>query len=161
MTAGTAFSFTVTTTGYPVATLATLGFLPAGVNIVNNGNGTATISGTPTGTTAQTSTLLIIAISPTGLVAQIFTLTVSPPLAITSAATDTATVGKAFTFSVKTTGSPAPTLSESGALPAGVTFTPGANGTATLAGTPTATGALPTHYLRQPARRARSPRPSR
>jgi hypothetical protein len=143
VTAGTAFSFTVTTTGYPVATLAELGFLPAGVNIVNNGNGTATISGTPTGTTAQTSTLLIIGISPTGLVAQIFTLTVSPPLAITSAATDAATVGKAFTFSVKTTGSPAPTLSESGALPAGVSFTPGANGTATLAGTPTATGVFP------------------
>jgi hypothetical protein len=62
-----------------VATLLELGFLPAGVTLVNNGNGTATISGTPTGTRAQTSTLLILAISGTGLVAQVFTLTVDPP----------------------------------------------------------------------------------
>ncbi len=79
VTSGTAFSFTVQTTGYPVATLLELGFLPAGVTLVNNGNGTATISGTPRATTTQTSTLLILAISPTGLVAQTFTLTVSPP----------------------------------------------------------------------------------
>jgi hypothetical protein len=79
VTAGTAFSFTVQASGYPVATLLELGFLPAGVTLVNNGNGTATISGTPTGTRAQTSTLLILAISGTGLVAQVFTLTVDPP----------------------------------------------------------------------------------
>ena len=37
-----------------------------------------------------------------------------------------------------TTGYPAPTLTETGALPPGVTFTDNANGTATLAGTPAA-----------------------
>ena len=37
-----------------------------------------------------------------------------------------------------TTGTPAATLSDTGALPSGVTFTPNANGTATLAGTPAA-----------------------
>ncbi len=141
VTAGTAFSFTVTTTGYPVATLLPLGFLPAGVTFVANSNGTATISGTPTST--GTSTVLIIALSSTGLVIQTFTLTVNPGLAITSAATDTATVGRAFSFAVKATGSPAPTLSESGALPAGVTFTAGTAGAATIAGTPAASGVFP------------------
>ena len=39
------------------------------------------------------------------------------------------------TFTVTTTGSPAPAITESGALPAGVTLTDNHNGTATLAGT--------------------------
>jgi hypothetical protein len=47
----------------------------------------------------------------------------------------------AGSFTVTTTGYPTPALSESGALPAGVTFTGNHNGTAALAGTPTATGA--------------------
>ena len=42
-----------------------------------------------------------------------------------------------------TTGSPTPTVSESGALPGGVTFTNNGNGTATLSGTPTAAGTYP------------------
>ena len=37
-----------------------------------------------------------------------------------------------------TTGNPAATITESGALPSGVTFTDNGNGTATLAGTPAA-----------------------
>ena len=42
------------------------------------------------------------------------------------------------TFTVTTTGSPTPAISETGALPSGVTFTDNGNGTATLAGTPAA-----------------------
>ncbi len=57
-------------------------------------------------------------------------------LAITSAASATATAGSPFSFTVTTAGSPAPSLSETGALPSGVTFTDNGNGTATLAGTP-------------------------
>ncbi len=151
VTAGTAFSFTVTTTGYPVPTLTEAGALPAGVTFVNNGNGTATISGTPTAATGTGrgglggggGALRITATSTAGHVTQTFTLTVSAALAITSAATDTATEGRAFSFAVKTTGSPAPTLSESGALPAGVTFTAGTAGAATIAGTPAASGVFP------------------
>ena len=58
--------------------------------------------------------------------------------AITSATSTTFTAGTAGTFSVVTSGSPAPTVTETGALPAGVTFTGG-----TLTGTPTATGTFP------------------
>src|SRR6202012_3812491 len=53
-----------------------------------------------------------------------------------SAATAKATDGSGFTFTVKTTGAPAPTLAESGTLPQGLTWTDNGNGTATLAGTP-------------------------
>ncbi len=48
--------------------------------------------------------------------------------------------GAAGTFTVITTGFPIPSLSESGSLPGGVTFTDKGDGTATLAGTPTAAG---------------------
>jgi CSLREA domain-containing protein len=58
--------------------------------------------------------------------------------AITSAASTTFSVGAAGTFSVTSTGSPTPALSETGALPGGVTFTDNGNGTAALAGTPAA-----------------------
>ena len=61
--------------------------------------------------------------------------------AITSAANTTFIAGSAGSFTVTATGTPTPTLAESGALPGGVTFTDNGNGTATLAGTPSSTGA--------------------
>jgi N-acetylneuraminic acid mutarotase len=61
------------------------------------------------------------------------------PVAITSAATTSFAAGVAGTFSVTTTGSPTPALTESGTLPSGVTFTDNKNGTATIAGTPLGT----------------------
>ena len=56
--------------------------------------------------------------------------------AITSVSSTTFTVGAAGSFTVTATGSPTPSLSETGTLPSGVTFTD--NGTATLSGTPAA-----------------------
>jgi hypothetical protein len=44
--AGSAFSFTVDTTGVPVPVITEKGKLPKGLSFVNNGDGTATISGT-------------------------------------------------------------------------------------------------------------------
>jgi hypothetical protein len=67
------------------------------------------------------------------------TLTVNPAAqapAITSASSTTFTVGTAGSFSVTTTGQPKPTLTETGTLPSGVTFTDNGDRTATLAGTP-------------------------
>ena len=53
--------------------------------------------------------------------------------AITSAATTTFTVGQSDSFTVTATGTPAPTISYSGTLPSGVSFTSG-----TFSGTPAA-----------------------
>ncbi|MGH9106990.1 MAG: MBG domain-containing protein, partial [Acidimicrobiales bacterium] len=68
------------------------------------------------------------------------TLTIEPPLpvapAFTSVSSADATVGMPFSFTVTATGSPVPSISKSGALPAGVTFTDNGDGSATLAGTP-------------------------
>jgi hypothetical protein len=75
-----AVNFTVTTTGSPSPALSwsTIGAqtgLPAGVTFVNNGNGTATMSGTPT--IAGIYTFTITAANGIGANAtQTFTLTV-------------------------------------------------------------------------------------
>ena len=58
--------------------------------------------------------------------------------AITSANNTTFQVGAAGSFTVTTTGSPTPSITESGALPSGVTFHDNGNGTGTLSGTPAA-----------------------
>jgi large repetitive protein len=57
---------------------------------------------------------------------------------ITAAAKEPFTVGTAGSYTIKTTGSPFPALTESGALPSGLTFTDNGDGTATIAGTPAA-----------------------
>ena len=58
--------------------------------------------------------------------------------AITSGSSTTFVVGTAGSFTVTATGTPTPSITETGALPSGVTFTNNGNGTATLAGTPAA-----------------------
>lgn len=142
-TVGSAFSFTVQSTGSPTPTLSRTGTLPAGVSFTAGTNGTATLSGTPTKAGSYTETLTAAnGVAPNATQALVVTISQAP--AITSAAHSTATVGTAFTFSIKTTGSPAPSISDGGAiLPAGLSFTNSSNGTATLAGTPAAgTGGL-------------------
>ena len=64
-----------------------------------------------------------------------------PAVAPTFTSADNATfgLGEPGSFTVHATGAPAPTLSESGALPGGVTFTPA---TGLLAGTPTSSGSF-------------------
>jgi hypothetical protein len=44
---GEASAFTVTTTGLPTAVLSAIGALPSGVSFIDNGDGTASFSGTP------------------------------------------------------------------------------------------------------------------
>jgi hypothetical protein len=139
---GTLGSFTVTTSGFPAPTIARTGAaLPAGVTFVDNGNGTATLSGTPAAGSAGAHAFTFTATNSTPPSAtQAFTLNVNQPPAITSAAMATFTVGTAASFTVMTTGFPAPTVSQTGTLPTGVTFTAG---TRVLGGTATQTGAFP------------------
>jgi Bacterial Ig-like domain (group 3)/Putative Ig domain len=135
---GQAMSFTVTTTGYPTANLTETGALPKGLTFTGNANGTATMSGTPAAGTGGSYNLTVNATNSTGSVAQSFVLVVDQPPAITSARTTTATRGRAMTFTVTTTGYPKATITETGTLPNGLSFTANANGTATISGTPAA-----------------------
>ncbi len=133
-TVGAAGTFTVVTRGFPFPTITETGALPTGVTFTDNGNGTATLAGTPT--VSGTFTLTIKATNTVSTANQTFTLTVNKAPTITSTNATTFTVGTAGTFTVTTSGSPTPTLSETGALPSGVTFVDNGDGTATLAGTP-------------------------
>jgi sugar lactone lactonase YvrE len=133
-TVGTAGTFTVTATGYPAPTLSETGTLPSGITF---NAPTGVLSGTPAAGTGGTYNLTFTASNGTPTNAtQSFTLTVDQAPAITSAASTIFTVGAAGTLMVTASGYPTASLSESGALPSGVSFTNNGNGTATLAGTP-------------------------
>jgi large repetitive protein len=144
-TAGVAGSFTITTTAEPPVTIITSsGALPSGVTFTDNGDGTATLAGMPAGGTGGTYNLTFTASNGVGPNAtQTFTLTVHEAPQITSLNNATFVVGVAGSFTVTTTGTPAPALTFTGSLPSGVTFTDNGDGTATLAGMAAAgTGAV-------------------
>ncbi|MCW2595828.1 MAG: Ig family protein, partial [Jatrophihabitans sp.] len=142
MTANSPGTFTVTTTGFPGVGITESGSLPSGVTFTDNGDGTATLTGTPAAGTGGSYPLTLTAgngVAPDDT--QSFTLTIHQGPAITSTDHVQFTVGSAGTFAVTTTGVPNATITETGALPGGVTLVDHADGTATLAGTPaSATG---------------------
>jgi CSLREA domain-containing protein len=77
---GTAGSFSVTTTGFPTPAITRTGTLPSGVTFTDNGNGTATLAGTPAAGTAGTYPLTFTAangVPPNAT--QNFVLTVGSP----------------------------------------------------------------------------------
>jgi hypothetical protein len=128
-TVGTAGTFTVTATGFPAPTFSETGALPSGVTLSSSG----VLSGTPASGTQGPYPIVITAsngVSPNAT--QNFTLTVGLAPAITSANNTTFTVGTAGAFTVTATGSPAPTFSETGPLPTGVTL----SSAGVLSGTP-------------------------
>jgi hypothetical protein len=143
-------TFTITTSGNPVAKITSSGNLPGGVKFVDNGDGTATLSGRPgigLGLVGDYALTFTASNGVAPAATQNFTLTITRPPLITSVNNATFVVGTANTFTVKTRNTvPKSTLSLTGTLPGGVTFTPLANGTATLSGTPGA-GSEGVYYL--------------
>jgi len=133
---------TVDYAGYPAPLLKASG-LPKGVTLANNGNGTATISGTPVFKVNGVFNVTISASSKAGTYSTPTPLQVSvdSPAFFTSKAPALAHTGTAITpFTVTTLyGYPVPTISTASALPSGITLTDNGNGTATLSGTPDAT----------------------
>jgi hypothetical protein len=142
--AGKPGTFTVTTAGFPVPAITESGALPAGISFADNGDGTATLSGTASG--SGSSTIVLTAANGSGPNAVqnltlIVTSTGQGPV-ITSASSAIFAVNVQGSFTVTTTGSPTPSITESGALPPGVAFIDNGNGTGTLSGTPTTSGAF-------------------
>ncbi|MEK6374818.1 MAG: putative Ig domain-containing protein [Acidobacteriota bacterium] len=138
--AGEFSSFTVTTTPlHPTVHITSLLSMPPGVTLVDNGNGTATMSGTPPYGSGGVYQFGLKATNVVGSAIQVFTLTINetatPPV-ITSANSVNLQAGAPANFVVTTSGFPDPAITRSGALPTGVTFTDNNNGTATIGGTP-------------------------
>ncbi|MEA2570984.1 MAG: large repetitive protein, partial [Acidobacteriota bacterium] len=128
-------TFSITTTGFPTPALTETGALPAGLSFVDNTNGTATLSGTPTAVGGIYSITVNANNGVGGTVQQTLSITINEAPAITSGNATNFQAGTPATFSVTTTGFPAPALGETGALPTGITFVDNGNGTATLGGT--------------------------
>jgi hypothetical protein len=133
---GAPFAALIRTTGFPIPTLTRTGALPAGVTFTDNGDGTATLAGTPTGAALGIYPLTIKAKNTVGTATQAYTLTVTKAPVLTAVPTLTSYVGTAMTRTIKSKGWPTPALSTSGTLPSGLTLTDNGDGTATLAGTP-------------------------
>jgi len=131
---GHAGSFTVSAAGFPAPSFSvTYGTLPSGVTFVDNENGSATLSGTAAAGPAGTYPFTITASNAVSTTTQGFTLTLGQAPAFTSASSTTFGVGAERYFTVTATGTPAPTFTETGDLPSGVTFDPFYG---TLSGTP-------------------------
>jgi Putative Ig domain len=132
-------TFTVTTTADPVAKITSSGHLPGGIKFVDNGDGTATLSGRPGSGNGLVGDYNLTFTASNGVApagTQNFTLRIVRPPRITSVNNATFVVGTAKTFTITTrTTNPKSTLSFTGTLPGGLTFTPLSNGTATLSGT--------------------------
>jgi Putative Ig domain len=130
----------VTTPGYPTSRSLTLdGTLPRGLSFSDNGDGTGTLSGSPGVGSGGDYPVTISASNGVGTAAiQQLDITVNEQPTITSADTASATIGVTSSFTVTTTpGYPiAYTLSESGALPPGLSLTI-VGGSATISGVPT------------------------
>jgi hypothetical protein len=140
---GNGGSFTVRTTGYPISITAS--GLPAGLNLVDNNNGTATIFGVPSAGSAQ-ATPYNVTITAKNLITgataplQTLRLTVSQAPAITSPSSASFALGTPIgPFVITTTGFPTPVLTLTGLLPPGLTMV-NAGGTITITGTPKTPG---------------------
>src|SRR5262249_1608504 len=130
---GVSCTFTMTSTGYPTPPLAKTGGLPGGITFVNNGNGTATLSGTPAVGSGNSYALTLTAnngVTPNAT--QAFTLIVNERPSFTSTASAKCIVGTPSSFTVKTRVYPRPAITETGSLPNGVSLVDNGDGTATL-----------------------------
>jgi large repetitive protein len=135
-TEGQSGSFTPTASGNPTPTITESGTLPHGVTFSGG-----VLSGTPT----QTGSFPITFTATNGIgnpATQSFTLAVNSVPAFTSASSTNFTANSFNTFTVSASGVPTPSFTESGGLD-GLSFNDNGNGTATLSGTPTATGTFP------------------
>ena len=135
--AGEPFTFMVTTSCPSVPVIRATG-LPHGLTLVDGGNCTATIRGTPATSEAGVHTASVVASIPGGEIADqrlVLTIDDAPLLKVRRALT--LRVGVPFEYLVSTDhGQPTPSIITSSPLPAGVQLADNRNGTATLSGTP-------------------------
>ncbi|MHA3703991.1 glycoside hydrolase family 3 C-terminal domain-containing protein [Jatrophihabitans sp. YIM 134969] len=96
---GTAGSFTVATRAYPPAALTSSGTLPSGLTFTDNGDGTATISGTPATASGGSYTVTVTAnngLSPNPTQSVTITVLNQAPTATTAVLTGTTTTVLSF-----------------------------------------------------------------
>jgi len=137
--------FLLMATGDPLPTLELFGDeLPEGLSFVDNGDGTATISGTLGETTGGDGyAYTLVATNSQGVYAQALGMTVYAPAEFITEPTATFTAGSASSFTAEATSVTAPILytwAEEPVMAPGVQLLDNENGTASLKGTPTTPG---------------------
>jgi len=135
--AGTPYSFTIRAIGaspITMSTASTSAITAAGLTFTDNGDGTATVAGTPLASAAGLKTWTWKAQNAAGKTLQGFDLAINLAPSITSAASKSVKTGVAFSMTITSKGFPVATLSATG-LPAGVTLVNIGSGKGTLAGT--------------------------
>ena len=142
---GQASTFTISTAKSPVATVASLvpgDNLPASwITFKDNGDGTATLSGTPPSDVAASYPVTITATNTFGTATQVLTINVVPTPGFASPDQVTFELDRSSSFNVQTAGfAIPPVITASGFVPTGMSFVDNHNGTATLAGEPTVGG---------------------
>jgi hypothetical protein len=145
VTAGTPYSRTITVSGYPTAAITIdSGTLPTGLTFTDNGDNTATISGTPTDTGSFPLTLRASnGVQPDATQDDSISVQASPAFT-SSAFSDTVTAGTPYSRTITVSATPTAAIAiDSGTLPTGLTFTDNGDNTATISGTPTDTGSFP------------------
>jgi hypothetical protein len=130
-------SFTIHLGGTPSPALSETGALPAGLKLVNNGNGTATISGFTALLAIGTHRVTLVATNGVGArAARTMDIVVGFAPVLVTPTHATFAAGSQNHFVVDSLSYPKDSLTESGTLPGGVSFSVHRNGTATLAGRP-------------------------
>lgn len=136
--AGSNVSFTASASGVPAPTVQWQVSTDGGKSFTNISGATSTTLMLNNVTTAMNSdeyeAVFTNSIGSNTTTAAILTVQTVPPN-ITSDNSTAFTTGQGSSFLITATGAPLPTLTESGALPSGITFTDNGNGTATLTGT--------------------------
>jgi hypothetical protein len=142
---GAAYSYAVTTADADTGEARTVSAptKPAWLDLTDNGNGTATLAGTPAAADVGPHAVTLEVRDAANLVAsQSFTVTVADANdapAFTSTAVTSATAGTAYSYAIATSDPDAgDTRTITATVPAWLTLTDAGNGTATLAGTPAA-----------------------
>ncbi|HZP07028.1 MAG TPA: choice-of-anchor D domain-containing protein [Terracidiphilus sp.] len=128
---GSLGTFTFVASGSPAPTFSISPALPSGLSL---NTATGVLSGTPAAGNGGVHTVTVTAsngVSPDAT--QSFTLIIDEAPSFTSAYTAAFTVGVPGSFQITASGYPAPVISETTALPTGITFNPA---TQILAGTP-------------------------
>lgn len=144
--AGVTYTYNITVTGKTGATFTiTAPTKPSWLSISSTGNGTATLTGTPTEGNVGNNSVVLNVTDGTSSKDQSFTINVSSsivPLQFTSTPTTTGQVGIVYNYNVNLTGNSGSTFTISATTkPSWLTLTTTGNGTATLTGTPTAADA--------------------
>lgn len=128
--------FPLSASGSPAPALTESGTLPEGLTFTDNGDGTGSISGSPSIYSGGQYPVTVTADN--GLASpstQTLVITVTGPAAITSPANGEVVQGLPADLTVSSAGWPRPALSLSGTLPSGLHFTDHGNGTGSIAGT--------------------------